>query len=71
MEGDLGLGEETAVILGWQHPDSLPIPPDVFQNLSFPSPGVLLAEGDAQLQPQKSKLPASLLSALREPQRGI
>lgn len=30
VERDLDVGEGMAVILGWQHPDSLAMPPDVF-----------------------------------------
>lgn len=46
------------------------MPPDVFQTPSFPTPGSLLAERDAHLQPQKSKAPASPLPARGQPQMG-
>lgn len=64
MEGDLGVDKRKGLIFGRQHPDSLLMPRDVLKNLSFPTPGSLLAEGNAHLQPQKSKAPASPLPAL-------
>lgn len=65
------MGEGKAVIFGWQYPDSLLMPPDVLLNLSFPTPRVLLAEGGAHLQPQKSKTAASPPPALGQPQTGV